>query len=157
MKGIETAIDIDATPEQVWDVLTDFSAYPEWNPRMVITGRPTLGARLLVAPGPEAGRMPSFRPRVTRVDPPREFRWQGHLWMPGIFDGDHRFVIENSGDGRSRLVQSEAFAGILARPILAFVRGETEAGFEAMNAALKERVESLAGTESTTGPVSTPV
>ena len=29
---IRTEIDIAAEPEQVWDVLQNFDAYPEWNP-----------------------------------------------------------------------------------------------------------------------------
>ena len=31
---VTTTIDIDAGPHAVWDVLTDFPAYPEWNPFM---------------------------------------------------------------------------------------------------------------------------
>lgn len=152
MNRIETAIEIEATPQEVWEVLTEFDAYPEWNPWMVIRGRPTEGARLLVAPGPQAGRMPTFRPVVQRVDPPHEFVWVGHLWMSGLFDGEHRFVILDTGDGTSRLVQSERFSGIFSRPILRLVRHKTEAGFHEMNRALKDRVEWTALTASA-GPL----
>jgi uncharacterized protein YndB with AHSA1/START domain len=31
-KRLATAIDIDASPSQVWEVLSDLSAYREWNP-----------------------------------------------------------------------------------------------------------------------------
>jgi uncharacterized membrane protein len=32
MKEIHTEIEINAPAEKVWRVLTDFAAYPEWNP-----------------------------------------------------------------------------------------------------------------------------
>jgi uncharacterized protein YndB with AHSA1/START domain len=31
---LDSSIDIDARPERVWEVLTDFGGYPEWNPLM---------------------------------------------------------------------------------------------------------------------------
>ena len=147
MDEIHTTVDIEAPPETVWSVLTDFDAYPEWNPRTIITGRPTPGARLHVAPGPEAGRMPTFRPRVLRADPESELVWRGHLWIRGLFDGEHRFTLEDRGEGTTRLVQSERFGGLLARPILRLVGAETERGFHTVNAALKARAESLSNAD----------
>ena len=35
------------------------------------------------------------------------------LVVSGIFDGEHRFLIEEAGPGRVRFVQSERFGGIL--------------------------------------------
>jgi uncharacterized protein YndB with AHSA1/START domain len=32
MRELHTEIEIDASPERVWYVLTDFAAYLEWNP-----------------------------------------------------------------------------------------------------------------------------
>ena len=34
MKELYTEIEIDASPEQVWNILTDFTRLPEWNPFM---------------------------------------------------------------------------------------------------------------------------
>lgn len=43
-KQLYTEITIKATPEKVWAVLTDFSAYPSWNPFVKsIKGTPVVG------------------------------------------------------------------------------------------------------------------
>lgn len=43
-KEIKTEIQIDATPERVWEILTDFDAYPTWNPFIKsITGEVNVG------------------------------------------------------------------------------------------------------------------
>jgi len=145
MRDIYTTIDIHAPAETVWDVLTDFAAYPEWNGHTRITGDPTEGARLTVAPGPDADSMPTFKPRVLRADD-NELTWRGHLWVRGLFDGDHSFVIEELEPGESRLVQSEQFSGVLAGLILRRYGKQTAETFEAVNTALKARAEALAAT-----------
>ena len=143
MKELVTAVEVDAPVATVWDVLVDFERYPEWNPRTRITGTPAEGERLVVAPGPEAEGMPTFRPRVLQADG-TELRWLGHLYVRGLFDGEHRFVVEDLGEGRSRFVQSESFGGLLVRPIMRLYGEDTRAGFEAVNAALKARAEAVA-------------
>jgi hypothetical protein len=77
---------------------------------------------------------------VTAAEPNRELRWLGHLLVRGLFDGEHRFEIEDLGGGRSRLTQSSRFNGVLVRPF-GRTLAKTERGFEAMNGALKERAE----------------
>jgi hypothetical protein len=144
MKQIHTSIDIDAAAETVWEVLTDFQRYPDWNGYTRIDGEAVVGERLRVASGPEADEMPTFRPTVLRADPGRELLWRGHLYVRGLFDGEHRFLVDDLGDGRSRLTQSEEFGGLLAGPILRRYGEQTEATFRAVNAALKTRAESLA-------------
>jgi hypothetical protein len=144
MSDIRTSIEIDAPAGTVWSVLTDFGAYPEWNPYTRIEGEAAVGERLRVSPGPEVGRAPTFRPRVLVADG-RELRWLGHLFTPGLFDGEHSFVIEELDEGRSKFTQSEEFSGLLVRPIMRFVGEDTESNFRGVNEALAARAESLAG------------
>ncbi len=33
-KELASSIDINASPEEVWSVLTDFAKFPDWNPFM---------------------------------------------------------------------------------------------------------------------------
>jgi hypothetical protein len=81
-----------------------------------------------------------FKPAVLAVRPERELRWLGHLLVPGVFDGEHYFLLEPIGSERTRLTQGEKFSGLLVRP-LGGMLSATEAGFKAMNAALKEQAE----------------
>ena len=150
METLETVIDIDAPADVVWDVLTDFERYPEWNEYTRIDGDAVEGAQLHVSPGPRAGRMPSFEPRVLRAEADYELRWLGHLLVRGLFDGEHRFRIERRGDDRSRLTQAEQFSGVLHGPIMRRYGERTRETFEGVNRALKRRAEAVArGTEAT--------
>ena len=141
VRELRREIEIDAPPERVWAVVTDFAAYPEWNPFIRrISGEPREGARLEVRIEPPGARATTFQPTVRAVEANREPRWLGRMVVPGVFDGEHSLRIEPLEGGRSRFVQSERFGGVL----VAFVKGmlaKTEAGFEQMNAALKARVE----------------
>ena len=142
MKRIHAEIEIAAPPEQVWRHLTDFEAYPNWNPFIrSLEGTPEEGTRLRVEmrlPGKEKSSI--FKPNVTAAAPQRVFEWLGSMGFRGLFDGRHRFDLSPTDRG-TRFEQSETFAGILARPLLALIGGKTEAGFHAMNRALKERTE----------------
>ena len=141
MRTIEHAIEIDASPERVWEVLADFGAYDEWNPFLThIEGRAQKGARLTVTFEPPGGRRVRMRPTVNAAAPPDELRWFGRAGIPGLFDGEHRFAIEDIGGGRSRLVQSEVFSGLLV-PLFKPTIARAALGFAAMNEALKTRVE----------------
>lgn len=139
-------VEIDAPPEQVWAVLTDFDHYHEWNPFMRVGGRANEDTRLHVELFPPGARATRFRPTVTRVEPNRELRWLGHRWTTGLFDGEHRFVLDPlDGGTRTALTHAESMSGVLTPVVWRFVGNATGRGFEAMNAALKRRVESMAG------------
>lgn len=124
----------------MWDVLTDFEAYPGWNPFIRnVAGIVYQGEQLTIQMH-TGDRTMTFRPTVLSINPERELRWLGHLLAPGIFDGEHSFVIEPLGKDRVRLVQSEIFKGLLV-PFSGSLLDDTERSFNRMNLALKERVE----------------
>lgn len=142
MKELTTTIEIDGSPEAVWTVLMDFDAYSEWNPFILeISGDAAIDAQLNVRLQNPGGKAMTFTPTVTSAESPRRFSWLGKLGFKGVFDGHHRFDIESSGNGTAVFTQSEEFSGVLVPILWRMVNSKTRAGFESMNAALKERVE----------------
>jgi hypothetical protein len=140
MRTVSSTIELDAPPAEVWRVLTDTAAHSGWNPFITeLRGDLVVGNRIDVRITPPGGRPMSFHPTVTDVEPGRKLAWLGHLLFPGLFDGAHSFVLEPLSDGRTRLVQSETFRGLLLG-FSGHLLHNTEAGFTAMNEALRREV-----------------
>ena len=119
-----------------------FESYPSWNPfikRIEGTAKP--GEKLLVILHPPGGSAMTFKPKVLAATPNKEFRWLGHLMIRGIFDGEHRFELKETAKGGTELIHAERFRGILVPLLRKMLNTKTKAGFEQMNAALKQRVE----------------
>jgi hypothetical protein len=139
---IETSIEINADPSKVWEVLSDFGSYPDWNPFIVsLQGKPEVGERLNVELRTVAGKRMKFTPTVLVWEPGRALIWRGKVLFRGIFDGEHRFELESAGEGRTRLSHTETFTGFLLPLIWNSMKDDTRRGFESMNEALKVRVE----------------
>jgi hypothetical protein len=152
-KRLSTHVDIEATPERVWEVLTDLAAYPAWNPFIVrAEGAVTPGRRLTLTMQPVGGRAMTVRPRLVEVAVHRELRWRGRLGLPGLMDAEHAFVLQPL-DGGTRLVHLETFRGVLVPFAAASLDRNTLPAFVAMNEALKRRAEDPARARARTGPV----
>jgi hypothetical protein len=146
-KQLNAEVEIDATPDRVWEVLTDFAAYQDWNPFIVeAAGRAVPGARLELRMRLSGRRPTTLRPEVLEADPARRLRWLGRVLVPGVFDGEHTFTIEPAGQARARLTQHEEFRGLLAPLVLKLIAKPTLASFQQMNQALKARAEQPART-----------
>jgi len=142
MLTLRTDIQIAATPERVWNILMDFPAHAQWNPFVrSIEGTPLVGTTLKVFIHPPGGRGMQFRPKVLTVEAPREFRWKGKLLIPGLFDGEHFFLLDRAPNGNVLFTQGEIFSGVLVPMMRKSLEGPTRAGFIAMNEALKRRAE----------------
>src|SRR6478735_5948716 len=87
----------------------------------------------------DTASMGSWEP-LTVVEPGRRLEWLGTMGVPGLFDGRHSFTLTPFGEGGTRLVQAEDFSGALI-PFTGKLLRRTEAGFEAMNTALRTRLE----------------
>lgn len=141
---LHTEIDIETTPEAVWQVLIDLERWAEWNPFITSSvGNAEVGETLVNRMEPPGGKAMTFKPEVTVVEDGKTFEWLGKLGFPGVFDGRHRFDVEASSTG-TRFTQSESFDGVLVRFLRKSVDTSTKAGFEAMNVALKAKAESVA-------------
>ncbi|MFD8145858.1 SRPBCC family protein [Streptomyces sp. NPDC059708] len=145
-RNITTEITIDATPEEVWEVLTDLPRYCVWNPFIRQAGGELApGGRLRLTMYAESGRPTTFHPTVKVFTPVTELRWTGHFLVRGLFDGEH-FLRLSEGPGRTtRLEHGERFRGLLV-PFLGGLLEGTARNFTAMNEALRTRVEAARAT-----------
>ncbi len=70
MPELAMQIDLAAPPEQVWSVLTDFAAYPEWNPYQTIHGKAEHMAVVTVSfKGLDGRAMPTTRVGIWKFVP----------------------------------------------------------------------------------------
>ena len=143
MKELRTEIEINGTIDTVWEVLTDFSLYSEWNPFIKkIEGDLIVGAQLKVYMEPPGRKGMTFKPILKILEPKKEFRWLGSLVIPGIFDGEHIFQFEQINKNKIIFIHRENFTGLFAPLLWKSLNSTTRHGFEEMNKALKNRVES---------------
>ena len=142
-KEIKTEIIIHATREKIWQVLTDFEQYTQWNPFIVsIEGKPVKGTRLKNTLQ-NGDKQFQFEPVVTVAEPGKSFAWLGSLLVKGIFDGHHSFELEDVGNGQVKLIHSEKFSGLLSGFILKKIGQDTRNNFVKMNTAIKKRAETI--------------
>lgn len=138
MKEIRTEIVINASAAKVWEVLTDFNAYPDWNPFMVyIKGKVEERAQIEVKMVPPGSKGMIFKPTVLRFQKEKELRWLGHTIFPGLFDGEHILELKDNRNGTTLFIQRENFNGVLVPLLKKSLDQGTKAGFEAMNKKLK--------------------
>ena len=144
MHNLTTSITISASAEQVRHILTDFSFYSRWNPFITsITGKPEVGHKLSITISADGMKPMSIKPTVLYAELDCEFRWLGHMIIPGLFDGEHYFIIEEKSPGTLLFTHGENFSGIFAVLVVNQYGQAIRKGFEAMNEALKHRAEQM--------------
>lgn len=137
-------MEIAASADRVWAVLTEFERYPDWNPyilRLETDRQP--GSRITLRIVQPNWKKPlTLHPRLTNLDDRyREVRWEGRVGIPLIFDTNHWIRVERIEDDRSRVVQAERFSGLFSSLLPSSARRATKLAFRLMAKALRERVE----------------
>lgn len=143
-KEIITSIKINASPEKVWAIFSDFNNYSSWNPFIQsLKGDIAVGKKIEVLLTPPDSKAMVFKPIVLEFEVNRKFKWLGNFIFPGLFDGKHSFEFIANADGTTTFIHSEQFKGILVPFLSKMLDINTKNGFEAMNQKLKEKVEGV--------------
>lgn len=152
---VERHIDINAAPEQVWQVLMDADHYPDWHPNLKgfdLHGGETVGAKVALRIDGEPPAILKFvTSKVIAYERAHNMVWDSRIgWLMGFI---HHFRVDTLGGGQSRFVQYEEFTGIVSWVLRLLVRSDNPkslqlsvgAGHDAMNQGLKRAVEARGG------------
>ena len=137
-------VDIDAPVERVWEVLTDFGRYGEWNPFTTrVDANLEVGAavELHVVLGPLRVRQTV---RIETVEPPLSLVWGMSMGASWLLSARREQRLEPLGESRCRYLTTDAFHGPLTLPVALVWAGAIRRGFNAMAEALKARAETAA-------------
>jgi hypothetical protein len=145
MKEVYSEIQIKASASVVWGILTDFEKFGEWNPFITeISGTLKEGSELRVFMEPPNSKGMEFKPTLKKVETEKKIQWLGKVWIPKLFDGEHRWIINQIDDNNVLFIQKERFTGIFV-PFFSKLLKNTKSGFEMMNQNLKQRAEEMIG------------
>lgn len=140
-KEINYEIEIQASPEKVWQVLTDLDKYAEWNPLLHnAAGKTQVGEKVDVA-FRTASKKGSLRCTVIEARPNQKLCWEYHVVLPGLLKGKHIFTIEPIGEEQVRFIDREIFNGLFVPLIAKDIDTNSKTAMETMDKALKARVE----------------
>ena len=126
---------IEATPEEIWEVLMDASNYPEWNPVFVqVEGVYAEGAKMLNKVKAPQGDLLEMSATVKSLRTTRELRQTGGL--PGIITFDHQWLLEPV-EGGTIVTQHEVDRGLY---LWFWDSSWIEPAYQRVNEALKHKV-----------------
>ncbi len=133
------AVGIDAPVERVWEVLTDFERYGEWNPFT-----PRVDASLKVgAPVVLHVKLGPFRLRQTvriqTIEAPTLLAWSMTMGAAGLLSAHREQRLEPLDESRCRYVTTDTFHGLLTPPVALVWGGAIRRGFNSMAVALARR------------------
>jgi hypothetical protein len=132
-------IDIAAPPQAVWDVLTRFDNWPNWNSdvkSMAFEGPLAPGSTFRWKAGPG-----TILSTLDRVEPPRYISWHGKTLT---IDAYHEWWLEPR-DGGTHVRTEETFSGLLAKILRGTLQKTLDKSFQAGVECLKRESERRAG------------
>jgi uncharacterized protein YndB with AHSA1/START domain len=132
----QVAIDMHATPEHVWSLLTDAAAYPTWNSTVLsIEGEIAPGKKIKLRSKLDPKR--TFKLTVREFQPPSRLVW-------GDAMGRRTYEVTPKSPGHVTFTMHEKIGGPLF-PLFARMIPSFDESFDQFAADLKHRAESMTG------------
>ncbi|MEX0340818.1 MAG: SRPBCC family protein [Arenibacterium sp.] len=111
MKQVQSTVEIDASPQRVWDVLTDAKTLSESNLGITkLDGEISDGSSFKLWADISPNR--AFALTVTQFRPGEFMEWTGGMPL-GLFTGKRQFRLSANGNG-TVLDMEETFTGLLS-------------------------------------------
>jgi hypothetical protein len=138
MKAFAAKTTIRATPERIWNLLTDAAGYNRWNNTVdKVTGKIAPGERVTVHPKINPGG--AFPVKVTEFEAPRKMVWTGGMPF-GLFKGARTFTLTPRQNGDVEFSMREEYTGLLA-PLIGRSIPDLQPAFDEFASDLKQAAE----------------
>ena len=138
MKAFAAKTTIRATPERIWNLLTDAAGYNRWNNTVdKVTGKIAPGERVTVHPKINPGR--AFPVKVTEFEAPRKMVWTGGMPF-GLFKGARTFTLTPRQNGDVEFSMREEYTGPMA-PLIGRSIPNLQPAFDEFASDLKRAAE----------------
>jgi len=139
MKVFTATIDIKASKEVIWGILTDAPNFPKWEPGVIrIEGTIAAGQKIVAYNKLSPDR--AFPATITEFIPNQKMAWTGGMPF-GLFKGVRTFTLVHKGDGIIEFTLHEEFSGPLLGMIGSSLPDMTES-FQNFVNGLKAHAES---------------
>ncbi|MEM8675609.1 MAG: SRPBCC domain-containing protein [Cyanobacteria bacterium P01_G01_bin.67] len=143
MPGWTTEILINAPQAKVWQKVTDFANYKNWNP-FVLDAKADFeeGRKINFLEDLQQFGQHWLSAKFLAIEAPCSFIWEGYLGVPFLFKVRHTFTLEALSNHQTRFRQQHENSGLLV-PYLA-LRGiyvVSHQGYLNFDRALKQACE----------------
>lgn len=140
MKEYSATATINASPETIWDILTDAEGYPAWDTGIIrLEGDIVLGKKITAYTKLNPDR--AFPIKVMNFIAPKHMMWGSKMPL-GLFKAERTFKLNKQSDEVTELVVREQFSGLLL-PLIGRTIPNLTPVFEQFVADLKRHAESL--------------
>lgn len=138
MNEISTEITLEAPVERIWELLSDCSLYPNWNPVIKqASGRLVEGESLSIVVALIESAPFKVSPKVLTVEPDKSFCWQQTVYFAGVFNWKYCAGLEVITDEKLKFMQRFTFGGIIGPLFALAMKSHVASGLARMNEALR--------------------
>ncbi len=143
MYEISTEIEINASKDQIWNLLIDIEKWQEWNPIIKsASGKLEKGEKIsLIMVGKDGKNGPAYSPIITDLEDHSKFRWRAKMLAGFIFTNDKVIELEEVGVNRTKLIHKELFKGIMFKMMCSQMDKGVPPMLNSMNKAIKDKLE----------------
>ena len=142
-RAVEHRIGVQAPAELVWEVISDFATWGQWNPvHPRIEGEMRIGTTLTVDFVTEGASPTTLTPIVQDWVPYEQLHWRTKR-LKGFVTAIRYIEIDKKGEENAIFSNGELFVGPLVRFVSRAERRRLRAAFTIMGEAVRDRAEAL--------------
>jgi hypothetical protein len=142
-RAVEHRIGVQAPAEIVWEVVSDFQSWHEWNPLYrKAEGQLKIGTAMTLEQHLPGQPATVIAPIVQDWVPYEQLHWRSKR-VGGFVTAIRYLEIEDMGAGSSTFSNGELFIGMLLRLISRDERRKLRAAFTEMGEAVRDRAEAI--------------